>query len=144
MTELERINNDPECYKPLKEWYRSELERLNITEKDIASKYTEATGKKPHMLKHYFKDYQFEIPTKKIWESVYLPLGFAAPYGELKNSYNKVLIFKLCKCIFPKELTILKIQSKKATLKSDLAQTVKYYDEGQRRINRCFSFIGYP
>lgn len=31
-----------------------------------------------------------------------------------------VLIFKLCKCIFPQELTILKIQSKKAALKSDL------------------------
>ena len=87
---LARINNNPECYKPLKDWYRSELERLHITEKDIASKYTKATGKKPHMLKHYFKDYQFEIPTQKVWESVYLPLGFTVPYGDLKTSYNKL------------------------------------------------------
>ena len=39
---LARINNNPECYKPLKDWYRSELERLHITEKDIAPKYTKA------------------------------------------------------------------------------------------------------
>lgn len=62
---------------------------------------------------------------------------------EINTLRKQVLIFKLCKCIFPKELTILKIQSQKATLKNDLAQTVGYYDEGQRRINRCFSFIGY-
>ena len=42
------------------------------------------------MLKHYFKDSQFEIPSEKIWDSVYLPLGFTVPYGDLKASCNKL------------------------------------------------------
>lgn len=80
-TGTDRINSNPECYRPLKEWYSSEKSRIGITDEDVAKKYTEITGRKPYMLRHYFKDSQFEIPTKKIFESVYEPLGFEFTNG---------------------------------------------------------------
>lgn len=81
-TGLDRINSNPECYKPLKEWYAEEKERLGLTDDDVAKKYTEVTGRKPFMLRHYFRDSQFEIPTQKVFESVYEPLGFNFVSGE--------------------------------------------------------------
>ena len=75
-TGLDKINSNPECYKSIKEWYKNELKRLGLTKEDVARKCTEATGKKPFMLRHYFNDSQFAIPTRKIFETVYEPLGF--------------------------------------------------------------------
>ncbi|MEG0689253.1 MAG: site-specific DNA-methyltransferase [Hungatella sp.] len=42
------------------------------------------------MLRHYFTDTQFEIPTRKIWETVYEPLGFQKSYEELRESYEEL------------------------------------------------------
>ena len=87
-TGLEQVLSNPELFQPLKQWYASELERLGITKKDIAAAYTAATGRKPHMLKHYFQNSQFEIPTRKVWESVYEPLGFNKSYESLSDEYE--------------------------------------------------------
>ncbi|MBQ8181846.1 MAG: site-specific DNA-methyltransferase [Ruminococcus sp.] len=88
-TGLDYVYSTPECFKPLKEWYHSELKRLNITKQDIYAKYTEVTGKKPYMpARHYFKDSQFEIPTQSVYESVYIPLGFNKSYEELRPTFN--------------------------------------------------------
>ena len=89
-TGLERINSNPECYAPLKEWYKRELCRLGIGTDDIAKQYTEATGRKPFMLRHYFQDSQFAIPTQKVWDSVYAPLGFSKDYEELRQEYEEL------------------------------------------------------
>ena len=75
-TGREKINSNPNCYKPLKSWYVSECERLGLDKQAIEKAYTEATGKKPYMLRHYFQDSQFLIPTKQVWETVYMPIGF--------------------------------------------------------------------
>ena len=87
-TGMDYINSDPECYRPLKDWYKSEKERLGLTDKDIKDAYTKATGKKPYMLRHYFKDSQFEIPTRAVWERVYRPLGFKTDYEGLQQEYE--------------------------------------------------------
>lgn len=87
-TGLDCINSNPECYRPLKDWYAAEKERLGITDSDIAKKYTGETGRKPYMLRHYFRDSQFRIPTKEVWEKVYMPLGFGQSYDELRQSYE--------------------------------------------------------
>lgn len=87
-TGLDRVLSNPELFQPLKQWYTSEQERLGITKKDIAAAYTEATGRKPHMLRHYFQNSQFEIPTRKVWESVYEPLGFNKSYESLSDEYE--------------------------------------------------------
>ena len=63
-TGLDKINSNPECYKSIKEWYKNELKRLGLTKEDVARKCTEATGKKPFMLRHYFNDSQFAIPMR--------------------------------------------------------------------------------
>ena len=42
------------------------------------------------MLRHYFQDSQFEIPTQKVWESVYMPLGFSKEYEELRQEYEEL------------------------------------------------------
>ena len=89
-TGLDRINSNPNCYKELKEWYSAEKERLGITDKDIAEFYTKQTGKKPYMLRHYFQDSQFEIPTEAVWNAVYVPLGFGKSYEELRKSYEEL------------------------------------------------------
>lgn len=89
-TGLERINSNPACYKPIKDWYAAEKERLGLTERDIAAAYTAATGRKPYMLRHYFKETQFEIPTQATWEAVYMPLGFGASYEEFRASYEEL------------------------------------------------------
>jgi modification methylase smeI len=65
------------------EWYAAEMKRLGITREDIAKKYTEATGRPPHMLRHYFGSVQFEFPTRAVWESVFKPLGFSEGIWEL-------------------------------------------------------------
>lgn len=88
VTGLDRIYSNPECFALLKQWYAAELARLGITEKDIAEKYTEVTGKKPYMLHHYFKNSQFEIPTKEVWEAVYMPLGFRRGNEDLRREYE--------------------------------------------------------
>ena len=75
-TGLDRINSNPSCYRPIKEWYEAEKRRLGLTDADISEKYTAVTGRKPHMLRHYFRDSQFEIPTREVFEGVYEALGF--------------------------------------------------------------------
>ena len=86
---LAMINSSPECYKPLKEWYRAECDRLGLTQADIAAAYTEVTGKKPHMLRHYFQDSQFEMPTREVWDAVYRDrLGFRREYEDLRREYE--------------------------------------------------------
>ena len=90
-TGLDRINSNPACYKPIKDWYAAELKRLGLTPKDIARKYTEATGRKPYMLRHYWQDSQFEIPTPEVWRLVYEPLGFdwrGGDYEALRKEYE--------------------------------------------------------
>ena len=89
-TGMEWINSNPECWRPLKEWYRNEQERLGLKPADLSAKYTEATGRKPYMLRHYFQDSQFEIPTREVWESVYEPLGFGCSYEELRQQYEEL------------------------------------------------------
>lgn len=42
------------------------------------------------MLRHYFQDSQFEIPTQKVWEGVYVPLGFSKGYEELRQEYEEL------------------------------------------------------
>ena len=89
-TGLDRVYSDPACFKPLKEWYLRECERLGLDNKKIGAYYEQVTGKKPHMLRHYFQDSQFEIPTQKVWESVYEPLGFGKGYESLRQEYESL------------------------------------------------------
>ena len=89
-TGLDCINSNPECYKPLKDWYHGEMKRLGLNNKKIGEFYTEATGKKTYMLRHYFQDSQFAIPTQKVWESVYEPLGFGKDYESLRKDYESL------------------------------------------------------
>lgn len=90
-TGLEQIYSNPECFKPIKDWYKGELKRLGITRKDIERKYEEATGRKPYMVsRHYFTDSQFEIPVQDVWEQVYEPLGFSKTYKELHREYEQL------------------------------------------------------
>ena len=91
LTGLERIRSTPECFKPLKDWYRAGGERLGLTNKDIAEKYTAETGKKPHMLGHYFADNQFALPTREVWDKVFVPLGFGSDYNSLIKSYDDLM-----------------------------------------------------
>lgn len=87
-TGLERINSNPTCYRPLKDWMTDEKKRLGLTDKLIAKYYMQVTGKKPYMLRHYFQDSQFAIPTQGVWESVYMPLGFGKDYETLRKDYE--------------------------------------------------------
>jgi site-specific DNA-methyltransferase (adenine-specific) len=89
------INSNPACYKPLKDWYKNELKRLGITEADILEKYKAETGKSGAMLRHYFRDSQFELPTEEVFTRVYYPLGFrwrgksaASEYEGLRQEYE--------------------------------------------------------
>ena len=69
------------------------MARLRLTEEDIKRKYTEATGKKPHMLRHYFKNSQFELPTREVFETVYVPMGFRYKergYEEMRQDYEEM------------------------------------------------------
>ena len=89
-TGLERVYSNPECFKPLKDWYAAECERLGLDNKKIGAYYERTIGKKPYMLRHYFQDSQFEIPTQKVWESVYEPLGFSKEYESLRQEYESL------------------------------------------------------
>lgn len=89
-TGLEQINSNPACFRELKDWYRDELRRLGLTQLDVAAAYTAATGKSPAMLRHYFQDSQFEIPTQAVWDAVYIPLGFSRTFEELRSSYEEL------------------------------------------------------
>lgn len=84
-TGLERILSNPACFAPLKKWYAAEKERLGLTSHDIAAHYTKVTGKKPYMLRHYFQDSQFELPTREVYEAVYKTLGFRYKDGEYED-----------------------------------------------------------
>lgn len=87
-TGLEMINSNPACYKPLKDWYKSELKRLGITEADILTKYKAETGKSGAMLRHYFRDSQFELPTEDVFTRVYYELGFRCGDGGPRQQYE--------------------------------------------------------
>ena len=45
-TGLDRVYSNPECFKPLKEWYKSECDRLGLDNKKIGEFYEKVTGKK--------------------------------------------------------------------------------------------------
>lgn len=92
-TGLERILSNPACFAPLKSWYADEIARLGLTSKDIAKKYTEVTGRPPYMLRHYFQNSQFEIPTKAVYDSVYRVLGFRREYEDLRREYEDLRNF---------------------------------------------------
>lgn len=87
---LDQIYSNPECFTPIKDWYHAECKRLGLDNKKIAQKYTEVTGKKPYMLRHYFQNNQFGIPSEKVWNSVYKPLGFSREFEDLKEEYNSL------------------------------------------------------
>ena len=87
-TGLDRILSNPTCFRSLKEWYRSELDRLGLTEDDLIRKYQTVTGKKGFMFRHYFKDSQFEIPTQEIYDGVFKPMGFRREYEDLRREYE--------------------------------------------------------
>lgn len=89
-TDTDRINSNRSCYRPLKDWYKAEKERLGLTDKDVDVAYTSVTGKKPYMLRHYFRDHQFELPTRAVWEAVYEPLGFGKEYEKLRQEYEEL------------------------------------------------------
>ena len=100
-TGLERILSDPALFGSIKTWYQAEMTRLGLTYRDIARKYTQATGRKPYMLRHYFQVSQFEIPTAEVWEAVYAPLGFAVPFGAggyegLRQEYEGLRYYHRC------------------------------------------------
>ena len=101
-TGLDRINSNPECYKPIKEWYAKEKERIGLTDDDVARKYPEVTGRKPFMLRHYFRDSQFAIPTQKVFESVYESLGFdfvqneRRGYEAMRQEYEAMRPYHRC------------------------------------------------
>lgn len=89
-TQREQIYNNPECYNELKAWYQSELKRLGLTEKQLKEMYKIKIGKKGYMFRHYFKNNQFEIPTKEVWNIVFAPMGFDKSYEELAETYKQL------------------------------------------------------
>ncbi len=87
-TGLDRIYSNPELFRPLKEWYASELERLGKTERELIDFYKQVTGKGSGMFRHYFKDSQFEIPTADVYQKVFVPFGFRREYEDLRREYE--------------------------------------------------------
>ena len=87
-TGLDRIYSNPELFRPLKEWYASELERLGKTERELIDFYKLVTGKGSAMFRHYFKDSQFEIPTSDVYQKVFVPFGFRREYEDLRREYE--------------------------------------------------------
>lgn len=88
-TDTSMINDNPESYAELKAWYQSELDRLRLTKRDVRQRYCSVTGRGDGMLRHYFSNSQFEIPTREVWESVYLPMGFGKTFAELKHDFDQ-------------------------------------------------------
>ena len=95
-TGLDRIYSNPACFAPLKRWYNDECARLGMTAREIGEKYTAVTGKKPYMLRHYFQDSQFAIPTREVWNAVYKPLGFGREYEEMRREYEEMRYAHRC------------------------------------------------
>lgn len=88
-TGTERIMSDPTCWTSLRDWYDGEVRRLGLSWDDIAKAYTEATGRRPFMLRHYFRISQFELPTEKVYNAVYRDrLGFTRPWWDLRKEYD--------------------------------------------------------
>lgn len=87
-TGLDRIYSNPELFRPLKEWYRSELKRLGKTEADLIDFYKQVTGKGDGMFRHYFKGSQFEVPTADVYQKVFVPFGFCREYEDLRREYE--------------------------------------------------------
>ena len=88
-TGLERIYSTTECFRELKDWYAERKAALGLTDGDILSAYQKGTRRSGAMLRHYFKDSQFEIPTADVWAAVFEPLGFGS-YEELRASYEEL------------------------------------------------------
>ncbi len=87
-TGLDRIYSNPKLFRPLKEWYRSELKRLGKTEAELIDFYKQVTGKGSGMFRHYFKDSQFEIPTADVYQKVFFPFGFRREYEDLRYTHH--------------------------------------------------------
>ena len=92
-TGLQMIYSDRRCFGPLKAWYRRELERLGKTTQDVLTAYRERTGRSGAMFRHYFKDSQFLIPTREVFDGVFKPLGFryTGGFDGLKSDFDRLL-----------------------------------------------------
>ena len=89
-TDLDRILTDPSMFNSLKQWYKEEMTYLGLSKKDLAQKYGEYRGRKPCIPRHYFSDSGLQIPTKKVYEAVYKPLGFRREYEDLRREYEEL------------------------------------------------------
>lgn len=133
-TGLDRINSNPECYRPLKDWYASELDRLGITEEDVIAKYQEATGKSGAMFRHYFKDSQFAIPTEAVWIAAFEPLGFdATPLLDIvKNAWGGVAPKPI-----PRRVAKLRNRPRKLQSHEGRYEALRQSYEEMRNYHRC-------
>lgn len=83
------LNDDPDCYRELKDWYNSEKQYLGLTDREIKDYYRRVTCKEPHMFSHYFSDKQFDIPSRQVWDMVFIPLSFRRSWEDIHNSLEK-------------------------------------------------------
>ena len=89
-TGLAHIHSNPSCFASLKTWYRQELAAIGKTERQLREYYTQITGRKPHMFRHYFCNSQFEMPTQHIYNTVFVPFGFTREYESLCREYESL------------------------------------------------------
>lgn len=88
-TGWEALKDDPRFCWFIKDWYRSELSRLGLDLHDIREMWKEETGRGADMIRHYFRDNQFEIPTARVFASFFERHGFTYPggYSALRKTF---------------------------------------------------------
>lgn len=139
-TGLDRIYSNPELFRPLKEWYASELERLGRTERELMDFYKHVTGKPPNMFRHYFKDSQFAIPTADVYQKVFVPFGFRREYEDLRYTHHVDSNHKaLIKCAPPNSTGRLHVCQKPVEL---LRRLVRVSSNPQDVVLDCFMGSG--
>lgn len=139
-TGLDRIYSNPELFRPLKEWYRSELKRLGKTEYELIDFYKQVTGKGSGMFRHYFKDSQFEIPTAEVYQKVFVPFGFRREYEDLRYTHHVDSNHKaLIKCAPPNSTGRLHVCQKPVKL---LRRLVRVSSNPRDVVLDCFMGSG--
>ena len=118
-TGTQKLLDNPELYRPIKDYLLDELEKFRVSKgfetKKEAMKEIDRIIETDRMSYHYFGDYQWALPTEKAYLKMQETGMFRQDYEELRQDYEELrrpfnyqeglyeIIRQLPVCMLPKE-----------------------------------------
>lgn len=92
---LPDLHSNPKAFRPVKDYLLGEYEKLGMSVNELIELTPKYLGRRVTTIGHYFRDSQFIIPSKDVYENFLQKIRggvFQKPFSELRDEYNDMLI----------------------------------------------------